>query len=427
MLPKRQNDKEYEIDIDPDVFNNVYLPYINNLSRVQIFFGGSSSGKSVFLAQRDIVKILKGGRNFLVCRQVGKTLRGSVVQELVKVINDWNLEELFTINKTDGTITCQNGYQIVFCGLDDVEKLKSMVPAKGVFTDIRIEEATEVSKNSIKQLMKRQRGGDPTLRKTLTLSLNPILKTHWIYTEYFSGIGWADNQIQYQGERVCILKTWYIHNRFLTPDDVYDLEHETDKYYYNVYTLGNWGILGNVIFTNWKVEDLSGMRDQFTNRRNGLDFGFADDPAACGASHYDKKRKTIYVFGELYERGLTNDLLAAEIKNLIGADYVTCDSAEPKSIAELIKFGVRARAAKKGKDSVNFGIQWLQRQTIIMDTSCIHAHHEISTYHWKEDKDGNAMKIPVDKDNHFIDQLRYAYEDDMEDLGRGAGLVAFAG
>jgi phage terminase large subunit len=415
------------IEFHDRVINTVYQPYLTNFTRTQVFFGGSGSGKSVFLAQRYVLWVLQGGRNVLICRKVARTIRRSVFNEIEKVIADWGVKDLFSVNHSEFIVTCSNGYQILFAGLDDIEKVKSITPKKGVITDVWVEESTETSKNDIKQLMKRQRGGDPTLRKTLTLSLNPILKTHWIYTEYFSGIGWADNQIQYQGERVCILKTWYIHNRFLTPDDVYDLEHETDKYYYNVYTLGNWGILGNVIFTNWKIQDLSGMRDQFTNRRNGLDFGFADDPAACGASHYDKKRKTIYVFGELYERGLTNDLLAAEIKNLIGADYVTCDSAEPKSIAELIKFGVRARAAKKGKDSVNFGIQWLQRQTIIMDVSCIHAQHEISTYHWKEDKDGNAMKIPVDKDNHFIDQLRYAYEDDMEDLGRGAGLVAFAG
>ena len=144
---------------DPRLYNATYIPYLDEMARIQIYFGGASSGKSVFLAQRDVIDVMKGGRNFLVCRQVAHTLRGSVIQEITKIINEWGLRDLFTINKTDGTVTCKNGYQIVFAGLDDVEKLKSLTPARGVFTDIRVEEATETAYDSIKQLLKRQRGG----------------------------------------------------------------------------------------------------------------------------------------------------------------------------------------------------------------------------------------------------------------------------
>ena len=152
---------KYRIDIVyPEVINAAYLPYLKNMARVQIFYGGASSGKSVFLAQRDVLDVMAGGRNILVCRQVGRTFRGSVVQEVNKVISRWGLQrEFFDINKTDGTITCKNGYQIIFAGLDDVEKLKSLTPARGVFTDVRIEEATEVGRDSVKQLLKRQHGG----------------------------------------------------------------------------------------------------------------------------------------------------------------------------------------------------------------------------------------------------------------------------
>ena len=403
------------VNIDPAVFNRAYIPHLDNMARVQIYYGGSSSGKSVFLAQRDIIDLMKGGRNFLVCRQVGKTLRGSVVQEIKKIIVEWGLSGLLKVNKTDGTVTCSNGYQIVFAGLDDVEKLKSIVPAKGVFTDIRIEEATEASLKSVKQLMKRQRGGDKSTQKRLVLSFNPILKSHWIYATYFSGIGWEEDQAEYSGSGLSILKTTYKDNNFLTDDDIADLESESDKYFYSVYTLGNWGVLGNVIFTNWRVEDLFEMRDQFTNPRNGLDFGFSSDPAAVSATHYDRKRKTIYIFDELYERGLTNDLLADEVIRMIGNQRVVCDSSEPKSIAELQRYGVSAIGAVKGKDSVLHGIQWLQQQNIIIDKSCINTQNEFSQYQWKEDKDGNAMRIPVDKNNHIIDELRYAYEEDMAD------------
>jgi phage terminase large subunit len=425
MIPTNDNE-EIHVGIRKRVFNAVYLPYLDCDARTQIYFGGSSSGKSVFLAQRDIIKILKGGRNVLVCRQVGNTLRGSVVQEIKTAIASWNLSGMFNINKTDGTVTCiENGYQIVFAGLDDVEKLKSLRPAKGVFTDVRVEEATETNEKAIVQLYKRQRGGSKSIKKTMTLSFNPILQLHWIYKRWFTTIGWADDQKEYRDDALAILKTTYKDNRFLTPGDIYDLEHEQDLYTYNVYTLGKWGILGNIIFTNWQVKDLSKMRAQFVNHRNGLDFGFGANPAAMPVTHYDKNHQIIYIFDELYETGLTNDILADRIKKRIQQQRVVCDSAEPKSIAELRQFGVSAYGAKKGKDSVNFGIQWLQRQTIVIDTRCIYTQSEFQQYHRKEDRMGNTLDEPVDAFNHAIDALRYAYEDDMDNYEPGK-MVDFA-
>jgi phage terminase large subunit len=404
-----------EIDIDRAVFNAAHLPYLDDVTRTQIFYGGSGSGKSVFLAQRCVYDLMRGDRNYLVCRAVGRTIRRSVFNEIRKVIYKWNVNKLFTINKTDGIITCiNNGYQVLFAGLDDTEKVKSITPEKGVITDIWIEEATECEANTIKDLYKRQRGGNEDIPKRLIMSFNPIIQSHWIYETYFSGISWEDKQTVYKDNDLLILKTWYIHNKFLTRADVADLESEKDPYYFNVYTLGNWGVLGNVIFTNWKIEDLSEMRDQFTNRRNGLDFGFSSDPAALSVSHYDKMHKNIYIFDELYETGLTNDLLAVEVISRISNDMVICDSSEPKSIAELRNHGVNARGARKGKDSILFGIQWLQQQTIIIDKSCVATKNEVMQYKWKEDKNGMAIRQPVEKNNHIIDAMRYAYEADSE-------------
>lgn len=404
------------VELYPEIFNDAYIPLLNDPTRTQIVFGGSSSGKSVFLAQRCVYDMLMGDRNYLICRQVGKTVRKSVFAEVKGVIEDWGLSKLFKINKTDGVITCiSNGYQSIFIGLDDVEKIKSIRPEKGVITDIWIEEATETDKNTIKQLLKRQRGGSEKIAKRLMLSFNPIYKTHFIYDDYFSKIGWTENQKIYRDDDLLILKTTYKDNKFLTTGDIKDLENEEDQYFYNVYTLGNWGVLGNVIFKNWEVQDLSRMHDQFVNRRNGLDFGFADDPAASPRTHYDKMRKNIYIFDELYERGLDNQELAVELLNMHNRDFITADSAEPKSIVELNKAGCNVNAARKGKDSVNFGIQWIQQQHIIVDKSCINTQNELSTYKWKEDAGGNALPIPVDKNNHLIDALRYAYEDDMDD------------
>lgn len=399
------------MDIEITV-NKIYLPYLEKQTRIQIFFGGSSSGKSVFLAQRTILDVLKG-RNYLAVRKVARTIRQSIFNELCKVINDMDLNSQFTINKTDMAITAKNGYQILSCGLDDVQKLKSITPAKGVITDILVEEATEIEYSDYKEISKRLRGvSDFKGMKRITFAFNPILQTSWLYTEFFGK--WDDSMTQYEDENISILKTTFKDNAFLEQDDIERLENETDEYYYNVYTLGNWGVLGSVIFKNWKVEDCTEIRKIADNYKNGLDFGFASDPAALVRTHYDRKRKTIYILDELYQRGMTNDILAEEVKAMIGYEYVVCDSSEPKSIKELKNYGINAVGAKKGKDSVAHGIQWLQQQTIIIDVSCQNFKNEIQQYQWKEIQ-GQTVPIPIDKNNHLIDALRYSYEEEYKE------------
>jgi len=390
--------------------NPVYWDYLEaDNPRIQIYFGGSSSGKSVFLAQRAVRDIVEGKRNYLIARNVARTNRASTYNEILKVISESEASSAFLINKTEMSITCKNtGKQILFAGLDDVEKIKSMTPANGILTDIWIEEATETDRNDVKQLNKRLRG-QTEVTKRVTLSFNPILQNHWIYEEYFGN--WQEDKTSYSDDDLMILKTTYKDNKFLAPDDIKELENETDPYFYNVYTLGNWGVLGAVIFRNYTVEDLSGS--EFDKFKNGLDFGFGGHPAALIHTAYDRERKRIYILDEIYEKELTNDVLAERVKGIIDKQVVVCDSAEPKSIAELKKFNLTATGAKKGKDSVNYGIQWLQRQEIIIDVKCQNTKNEFQKYKWKEDAGGNVLPVPVDKDNHLIDALRYAYEDEM--------------
>ncbi len=407
--------QELRIDLNPAVFNKVYLPYLEDTHRTQIFYGGSASGKSVFVAQRLVIDLLAGKRNYLVCRAVGRSVKKSVWTEVRKVINDWDLEKFFKFRIADLVITCVNGYSVTFVGLDDVEKLKSIVPEKGGMTDIWVEEATEVSKPVIKLLLKRQRGGDPSIKKRITLSFNPILKSHWIYKEYFKPTKWTNKTKRHSNPELSILKTTYKDNRFLTEGDIEDLENESDKYMFNVYSLGNWGVLGHRIFDNWKQKNLSAMSAQWTNRRAGLDFGYATDPAAAIFIHYDKMRKIIYVYRETGDTKLTNPQLAKLLKPELGKDRITADSAEPKSITELRGMGVNIQPARKGKDSVNNGINWLRTNQIIVDVNCVETIGELGAYVWKENKNGEPISppTPVDRNNHFIDALRYAMEGDM--------------
>jgi phage terminase large subunit len=350
--------------------------------------------------------MLRGGHNYLCIRKVARYIRKSIFNEITKAIASFGVKELVTINSSDMVITFPGGWQILFAGLDDVEKIKSITPSKSVITDIWIEEATEASYDDVAQLRKRLRGR-ARVSKRIILSFNPVYKTHWIYDEYFAG-HWADNDTSYRSDdgRLSILKTTYKDNNHLSPEDVQELESEKDPYYRDVYTNGNWGVLGDVIFTNWHTEDLSGK--EFEDYCNGVDFGYAKDPAAIVRCHLDKRRNKLYITDAEYLLKATNDVLAATVKRICGFDTVMCDEAEPKSIQELRNYGVSAIPAPKGKDSINFGIQYLRKLEIIVDKSLTELINELTVYQWQQDKDGNTLPKPVDKDNHCIDALRYA-------------------
>ena len=402
------------IDIDPRNYNDVYYPYLHDNTRTQIFFGGSSSGKSVFLAERCVGDVLEGGRNYLILRNVANTLRTSVFNEVSKVIRDWGVSQLFRTNKNEMTITCVNGYQIIFKGLDDAEKLKSVTPEKGIITDAWVEEATETNYDDIKQLNKRLRGWSPK-PKRLTLSFNPIMRNHWIFKEYFGG--WVEGEKLYKDPGLLILKTTHVDNAFLTREDHEELENEKDQYYREVYTLGNWGVLGNVIFTNWRVADLSDIRDMLSVYRNGLDFGFTNDPSAFVRTA--RKGNILYITHGFYEYGLTNPDIARRILEITpnahsnrAFEAVRCDSAEPKSIHELRQHSVNAISAIKGPGSVNYGIQLLkQYDEIVIHKELQPVVNEFQLYQWQKNKQGEVLNIPVDRDNHAIDAIRYSESD----------------
>jgi phage terminase large subunit len=391
----------------PKLYNDKYYRRLKDDTRLQIFFGGASSGKSFFIAQRIVLDTLNG-RNTLVLRNVARTIRGSCWNEVIKAINALKpiLRDCFNVSKSEMLITAMNnGAQILFAGLDDVEKIKSITPANGVLTDIWIEEATETSYDDYKQLEKRLRG-ESRHPKRITLSFNPVYKEHWIYREFFGN--WQDGASEYHDDGLSILKTTYKDNRFLTDDDRLALENETDPYYKAVYSEGNWGVLGDVIFRNWRTDDLSGFNTD--KPLFGLDFGFSSDPAAAVKVHYDRAGKKIYILDELHEKGMTNSQLAESLKPWVGGHYITCDSSEPKSIKELQNLGIRAIGAKKGPDSVMHGIQWLQGHELIVDVKCQHTRNELQLYQWRKDKDGNSMRVPEDRNNHLIDALRYCLE-----------------
>ena len=381
--------------------NGVYKQAKESKDRYRVLYGGAGSGKSHFVGQETLLNMLyKPDYSYLIVRKTGKSIRNSVFRLLVEMISDYNLSSYFSINKTEMTITCVTGSSLITSGLDDVEKLKSVANINRIW----IEEASEITEQDFNQLDLRMRG-QSKVGYQMTLTFNPISELHWLKKSFFD-VG---------RNGAFVLKTTFKDNDFL--DDRYiqtlkDLEKQ-DYQYYRIYALGEWGSIGNVIFSNWRKEDLSEIKQSFDNFHNGLDFGFADDPTAFVRVHLDNKHKHVYVVSEFAKQGLHIDQMAEELKNYIANEPITCDSSEPRSIADLKRHGIRAISAKKGPGSIEHGIRWLQGYEIIVDETCTNIIKELSTYRWKEDKNGDVIPKPEDKNNHLIDALRYALEGEM--------------
>ena len=367
-------------------------------ARYRVLYGGAGSGKSHYMAQEIIFKMLESGNNhYLVVRKVGKTLRNSVFRLVVGLINEYGLSAYFSVNKTEMMINCKTGSTLISTGLDDPEKIKSIAGINQIW----IEEASELDEQDFSQLDLRLRGKS-NVPFQMTLTFNPISEHHWLKRVFFD-VGMQDSYI---------CKTTYKDNAHLDSRYEATLESlkERDPQYYKIYCLGEWGSIGNLIYSNWEKADLSEEIKQFDTIYNGLDFGFSTDPTAFIRLHYDKTRKVIYIFDEIYQTDLMTGTLAEMLKERAKKEIITCDSSEPRTIAELKQLGVNAHAAKKGPGSVASGIKWLQQHKIIVHKSCVNTIRELGAYKYREDKNGNVLPEPLGINDHLMDSLRYATE-----------------
>ncbi len=189
---------------------------------------------------------------------------------------------------------------------------------------------------------------------------------------------------------------------------------------YKVAGLGEWGIVEGLVFEKWEekafdledIKKIQGIKSAF-----GLDFGYTNDPSTLWCGMVDVKGKRIYVFDELYKTGLSNEMIYKNIENMgYRKEKIRADSAEPKSIDRLRELGLSGiRAARKGKDSVNNGIDYIQDYHIVIHPRCVNFLTEISNYTWDTDKFGKKINKPIDDFNHLIDAMRYG----MEDFSKG--------
>lgn len=397
-----------KINISKKVFNKAYLPYLEDYNhRFNVFYGGAGSGKSHFVIQKMIFKYLKyPNRKCLVIRKVGNTLRDSIFALFKSVLADWQLYDHCEVRETLLTIDLPNGSQFIFKGLDDSEKIKSVAN----IDDIVIEEGTELTLDDFSQLNLRLRSKNPY--NQVHIMFNPVSKSNWVYSQWFDKSG-------YDKKSTTVLHTTYKDNKFLPSDYIEALlAMEKDNYtYYKIYALGEFATLDKLVYTNWTskefdyrelMQNIYGMRALF-----GLDFGYINDPSAFIAVLVDMFYKKIYIFDEFYKKGLLNDAIADEIKSKgYQKEIIVADCAEQKSIEEIRRAGIyRIIPARKGKDSIMNGIQFLQQFKIIVHPSCVNAIEEFKNYTWQKDKStGEYINKPIDKYNHLLDALRYSMD-----------------
>jgi phage terminase large subunit len=407
-----------EVFIDRSIFNDKFLPFVKCQCPLQIFYGGSGSGKSVFAAQSRIENFINEPRNYLIARKVKDTLYSSVFAETKKAIVQLRVERDFKITESPMIITYKpDGRVMYFYGLDDVEKRKSIAVPNGVITDIDIEEATELIESDYEQLDLRLRGLSP-VTKRVRMFFNPVFRTHWICRRLFNG-KWIMHK--YIPGEILISHSTHLDNKFLTEQDHRKVENKKG-YMYDVYAKGKWGVLGDLILT-WSIQDCKDLI--FDKTVYGLDFGFTNDPSACLKIGVKLNERKIYIQQEKYGHHLTNDKLAALIKPMVNGNIVWCDSAEPKSIVEMRQQGsnsINTQPAAKGQDSVWHSLQWLQQWEIIIDKGCSNSINEISQFQWKKDKKtGQSLNEPEEGNDHCMAALRYGTEQIR--LGMRCGVV----
>ena len=398
----------------PDIVGRGYGTFWNFKGRYRICKGSRASKKSTTTALNIICRMMQYSEsNTLIVRKVGRTLHDSCFNQLLWAIHRLGVDAFWTSKETPLEITYKpTGQKIFFRGLDDPLKVTSITVEHGSLCWMWIEEAYEIMNEADFDMLDESiRGEVPDgLFKQITLTFNPWNQKHWIKKRFFDAAPDAD---------ILAMTTNYTCNEWLDESDraLFERMKVSNPRRYRVAGLGDWGIAEGLIFENWeeKVFDLNELITlKSVYSQFGLDFGYTNDPSALYCGLADPRMKTIWVFDEMYKKGMSNEALYREITGMgYAKEKITADSAEPKSIDRLRELGLsHIRAARKGKDSINNGIDFLQDFHIIIHPRCVNFITEISNYCWDTDtKTGKTLNKPIDDFNHLMDAMRYAHED----------------
>jgi phage terminase large subunit len=381
-----------------NVLNPVYVPDLYKKERYLVLYGGAGSGKSHFACQKILYRTLKEeGHRFLVVRKVARTLRHSVFQLFLNYITEWGIYDLFQIHKSEMTITFKaNGNSILFVGVDDPVKLKSIEGVTGVW----IEEADELALPDFEEIDRRLRAVFHTYMQII-LTYNPVLKSNWTYPRFFGDPPTTKN--------IAVRKTNYKDNVFIQDDTAYiELLEGYEGNKRRVFTEGEYGFLEHAIYSKWRTIPDSKFPTE-DEAIGGLDFGFIN-PNCLLKIVIDIEEKKVYIDEMIYKRRQTTPMLVANMRELgIPEDMlIVADSEAPDKIKEIQESGFRyVLKSKKGPGSVISGIDAVQQFELLITESSVNVKREIEMYQRRVDKDGNVLEEPEKGLDHAMDALRY--------------------
>ena len=395
----------------PNLIGKGYKDYWHFKGRFRICKGSRASKKSKTTALNFIVRMMQyPDANLLVVRKTFKTLKDSCFAELTWAINILGVSKYWECKLSPLEIVyLPTNQKIYFRGLDDPLKITSITTEKGVLCWLWIEEAYEIDNEEDFDILQESTRGKVAkeLLKQITLTFNPWNEKHWIKKRFFDK----------KDEDILAITTNYMINEWLDNSDkkMFEDMKKNNPRRYQVAGLGNWGVTEGLVYENFY--EMNFNINDIKNKQHivsifGLDFGYTNDPTALFCGLVDLTNKEIYVFDELYKKALTNFKIYEEILKLgYNNEVIIADSAEPKSIAELKELGInKIRPAKKGKDSLNNGIQFIQDFKIIINPKCKNFLNEICNYTWSKNEIGKLTNKPIDNYNHLLDAMRYAIQ-----------------
>lgn len=356
--------------------------------RIRGIAGGTSAGKTISILQILIDKAQsdKTPKITSVVSESMPHLKRGAIRDFVALMNEHGYFKDDRWNKTDYIYTFETGSVIEFFSVDQTSKVRG--PRRD---RLFINEANNVPYDTFDQLEIRT-------KEEVWMDWNPTIE-FWFYTDILN-----------QREDVDFEILTYKDNEALDPAIVRTIEsHKNNKNWWLVYGMGQLGEVEGKIYRDWAQMDEIPFNARLMRR--GLDFGYSNDPAALIDIYYFNGG---YIFDEqLYSIGMSNKRIAELIKNLNANStpvMTVADSAEPKSIDEIMSYGVPIQAANKGPGSVNQGISYIQDQRISVTKRSINLLKEYRNYLWMTDKEGKILTIPQDFDNHALDAIRYAME-----------------
>ena len=372
--------------------------------------GGRGSLKSSFVSLIvPLLLIQNPGTHALVLRKVANTIRDSVYSQYMWAIGELGMAHLWKAQRTPMELIYKpTGQKIMFRGADDPMKIKSIKVPFGYIAITHFEE-------------KDQFAGRAEIRSILQSTMRGGPK-YWNFESYnppISRDNWANKDtLEERADRLCHKSCYldappdWLGEQFLSEAEY--LKETNERAFLHEY-MGEPTGTGSEVFENVTARQITDEEiSHFDRVLHGLDWGFYPDPWAYNAIYYDAARQTLYIFDELTRWKLGNTETAQLLMDhgLTRADRITADSAEPKSVADYNKLGLRCIGAEKGPGSVDYSMKWLQSlKAIVIDPNrCPDTWDEFSSYEYEHNKDGEIISGYPDANNHHIDAVRYGTE-----------------